>query len=304
MLVGSCGSEPAASAKAKPFPEKREVPSAEPVEIQMKNVNFRLAKEIVLEVRSLRGQLQRTQPAVPVSFDDAASFKVSINSAEVAMTPASLSALLNSYVLAYPGAPIRNIEVSFKDGRILEKGTMHKGIDIPFEIEGSLSTTADGNIRMHAGKIKSAHLPVKGLLHLFGEDLSKLVKRNAGRGMTIAEDDIILDLRSATPPPHMEGRVTRVGIEGGKLVQVFDSGRRAAPLDPPFQTAAYIYHRGGVVRFGKLTMTDTDLEIVGDRRDYLDFFQREYLKQLIAGYSKTTPANGLVAHMVDYSRVQ
>jgi hypothetical protein len=269
----------------------------------MKNVNFRLAKEIALEVRSLRGQLQRTSREVPVSFDEAASFKVAINSAEVAMTAASLSALLNSYVLAYPGAPIKNVEVSFKDGRILEKGTLHKGIDLAFEIEGSLAPTADGNLRMHAEKIKSAHLPIKGLLHLFGEDLSKLVNRNAGRGMRIEGDDIILNLRAVTPPPHLEGRVARVGIEGGKIVQFFNSGRHAAALDPPFPAAAYIYHRGGVVRFGKLTMTDADLEIVGDRPGFFDFFQRDYLKQLVAGYSKTTPSNGLVTHMADYSHL-
>ena len=50
-------------------------------------------------------------------------------------------------------------------------------------------------------------------------------------------------------------------------------------------------------------MNDADLEIVGDRPGVFDFFQREYQKQLVAGYSKNTPANGLVAHMVDYSRV-
>lgn len=305
ILLCSRASEPAAPAKEKPAPGKRDTATSEPVEIQMKNVNFRLARDIALEVRSLRGRLQRTNPATPVTFDDAASFKVTIDSAEVAMTAASLSALLNSYVLAYPGAPIKNVEVSFKDGRILEKGTMHKGVDVAFEIEGSLSTNADGNVRMHAEKIRSAHIPVKGLLHLFGEDLSKLVNRNAGRGMTIAGDDIILDLRAATPPPHLEGRITRVGIEKGKIVQFFDSGRRPlAPLKPPFQSGAYIYHRGGVVRFGKLTMTDTDLEIVGDRPGLFDFFQREYLKQLVAGYSKTTPAKGLVAHMANYSSLE
>jgi hypothetical protein len=51
-------------------------------------------------------------------------------------------------------------------------------------------------------------------------------------------------------------------------------------------------------------MNDADLEIVGDRPGVFDFFQREYLKQLVAGYSKTTPANGLIAHMADYSRVR
>jgi hypothetical protein len=53
-----------------------------------------------------------------------------------------------------------------------------------------------------------------------------------------------------------------------------------------------------------LTMNDADLEIVGDRPGIFDFFQREYQKQLVAGYSKNTPANGLVAHMVDYSHFQ
>jgi hypothetical protein len=49
---------------------------------------------------------------------------------------------------------------------------IHKKIDLPFEIEGSLSATEDGNIRVHADKIRSAHLPVKGLLHFLGEDLA------------------------------------------------------------------------------------------------------------------------------------
>jgi hypothetical protein len=51
-------------------------------------------------------------------------------------------------------------------------------------------------------------------------------------------------------------------------------------------------------------MNDADLEIVGDRPGVFTFFQREYKKQLVAGYSKNTAANGLVAHMVDYSRFQ
>jgi hypothetical protein len=263
----------------------------------MRNVDFRLARDIVLEVRSLRGQLQRTRPEVPVTFDDSSSFTVDVDAAEVAIAPSSLTALMNSYVMAYEGAP-KNISVAIAGNRLIQKGTIHK---LPFEIEGSLAVTADGNIRVHADTLKSAHIPVKGLLHLFGEDLAKLVKQNAARGMTIEGDDIILNPRTLTPPPHLEGKVTRVSIAGGKIVQFFDSGRHLAPLNPSWKAAAYIYHRGGILRFGKLTMTDADLEIVGNRPNVFDFFQREYQKQLVAGYSKNTPANGLVAHMVDYT---
>jgi uncharacterized protein YpmS len=272
------------------------------VEIQMKNVNFRLARDIILEVRTLRGQLERTKPEVPVTFDDSSSFLVDVDSAQVAMTPASLTALMNSYVLAYDGAPIKNVTVTIDGNRLIQKGTIHKGVDLPFEIEGSVFATDDGNIRVHADKIKSGHIPVKGLLHFLGEDLSKLVNQKVERGMKVVGDDIILTLRTLTPPPHLLGRVSRVSIEGGKIVQFFDSSHHAAALTPPFHSEAYIYHRGGILRFGKLTMNDADLEIVGDRPGVFDFFQREYQKQLVAGYSKNTPANGLVAHMVDYSR--
>ena len=294
-------SDPAAFVKK---PDRADAPvSRDPdtVDIQMKNVNFRLAKDIVLEVHALRGLLRRTNSTIPVSFDDTASFAVDIDSAEVAISAASLTALMNSYVLAYPGAPIKKVEVTIRGDRIIQKGTVHKGVDVPFEMEGSVSATTGGDIRLHSMKIKAAHVPVKGLLHLFGKDLSNLVNQNAGRGMRIAGDDIILNLRALTPPPHLTGRVTRVGIADGKIVEIFDSGRNLPVLNPPFPSAAYIYDRGGTLRFGKLLMNDADLEIVGDKPKVFDFFQREYLKQLVPGYSKTTPSNGLVAHMLDYS---
>jgi hypothetical protein len=287
------------------FPQEQanreKIAPAGSVAIQMKNVDFRLASDIVLEVRSLRGELVRTNPEVPVTFDDNASFKVAIDTAEVAVSAASMTALMNSYVLGYEGAPIKNVSMTIEGNRIRQTGTVHKGVDLKFEIEGSLSVTGDGNIRMHADTIKSEHIPVKGLLHFLGEDLSKLMNQNAGRGMKIEGDDIILMPPTLTPPPHMEGRVTRVAIQNGKIVQYFDSGRRLPVLQPPFAAGAYLYHRGGVLRFGKLTMNDADLEIVGDRPGVFEFFQKEYQKLLVAGYSKTSATNGLVSHMVDYA---
>ena len=285
-------------------PEPRAPERTGAVEIQMRNVNFLLAADIVLELNSLRGELERTKPETPVTFDDTSSFTVKIDSGQVAISVSSLTALMNSYVLAYEGAPIKNARMTIDRDRLILKGTVHKGVDLPFEIEGFLSVTEDGDIRVHAAKIKSAHIPVKGLLHLFGEDLAKLVNRNAGRGMKIVDDDIILTLATLTPPPHLEGRVVRASIQGDKIVQVFDSGHHLAALTPPFHSSAYIYHRGGVLRFGKLTMNDADLEIVGDRSGRFNFFQREYRKQLVSGYSKNTLANGLVAHMADYSHFQ
>jgi hypothetical protein len=274
------------------------------VGIQMKNVNFFLARDIVLGLRNLRGTLARTKPDVPVTFDDSGSFLVHVNAGEIQMTSASLTALMNEYTCAYEGAPIRNVSCRFENGRLIQTGTLHKKLDVPFEIEASLSITGDGDVRVHAEKIKAEHLPVKGLLHFLGEDLEKLIHDNPGRGVKADGDDLVLAPVALTPPPHIVGRVTAVSIAGDSIVLTFDSAHHLPPLHPPFRAAAYIYHRGGVLRFGKLTMSDADLEITGDRPGPFNFFQREYKRQLVAGYSKLTGANGLVAHMADYSRFQ
>lgn len=276
-------------------------PTPAPVGIQMKNVHFRITSDIAMDVEMLRGQLDRTSSGEPVTLDNPASFLVDVDTAQLALSPTSLTSLMNTYVLAYDGAPIRNLEIKLEGGTVVEKGTIHKGIDLPFEIRGTLSATGDGNICLHAKQIKSAHIPIKGLLHLFGENLSKLINQRADRGMQIVGDDVILNLRQLTPPPHLEGRVARVDIEDGRILVFMDSARHLPRLKPPLKAAAYIYHRGGVLRFGKLTMSDADLEIVGNHTGSFDFFQRQYLRQLVAGYSRTTPSNGLVAHMLDYS---
>jgi len=272
-----------------------------PVEVQMRNVTMHVDQLIVLEIRNLRGEMVATSESKPVTLDDVNSFVTRIDSAEIAMSANVMSDLLNKYVFAYPGAPLKDIVITMDRGRLKQKGVMHKGVDLPFEVEGKLDVTADGEIRFHADKFSSAHVPFKGLLHLFGEDLSKLIKVKGDRGVTLEGDDIFLNPGRMLPPPRIEGRVTAVRIEGDRIVQTF-GGKEAKTLELPYRAQSYIYHRGGVLRFGKLTMTDSDLEIVNlSRRSPFDFSLPEYNRQLVAGYSKNTPTHGLIAFMADFA---
>jgi hypothetical protein len=280
---------------------------AQGVEVQIRNVNLRLQHDVVLQVAALRGQLKKTGEAKPVTFDDLDSFSIQVQTGIISISSANLARLLNSSVFAYPDAPLKNIGVTYDaaHNRINLKGTMHKGVELPFEIEGSLSVTADGNLGLHADKIKSAHIPFKGLLHLFGEDLSKLVNVNEARGIRIEGDDIVLYPGRMVPPPHFEGRLIKASVKGDRLVQVFDSGEKPKALEPPVKARAYLYHRGGVLRFGRLTMDDSDLEIVGQSpAAQFEFCAFDYKRQLVAGYSKYTPSLGLIEYMPDYSRVR
>jgi hypothetical protein len=283
---------------------------AEPIRVEMKNVDFHVDADIVLHIRRLRGALLRTRAEAPASFDDKQSFTLDIASGEIGIDPEDLGRLLNRHVFNYPGSPLKHLDVSIEKGQLKQTGTVHKGIDIPFTLQGGLDVTPDGKLRLHAASVKVAGLPAKGLMGLFGVELDRLVKVEQGRGVSVQDDDIILDLERLLPSPKVRGRVSGVEIRQNRIVQFFGprdasgapSLKPPAPpsLNPPEPKGNYMYYRGGTLRFGRLTMTDADIELIdADPRDAFDFFQDRYQAQLVAGYSKTTPASGLAVYMVD-----
>jgi hypothetical protein len=77
------------------------------------------------------------------------------------------------------------------------------------------------------------------------------------------------------------------------------------PLTPPVSKATnYMFFRGGVLRFGKLTMTDTDLFIEDEEpNDPFDFWLDRYNDQLVGGVSRTTRDHGLIVEMPDFSKL-
>lgn len=278
-------------------------PAGDKVGIEMKNVELRMADGIKLEVRQAKGRLVALSNSKPVTLDDVNSFRMDVDSATMAIGMESLAQVLNAYVFAYEGAPLKKVSAEVKDGRLVLKGTMHKVTDLPFELEGSLSATPDGNIQVHADHFKSVHIPFKGLLHLFGEDLSKLVNVHEARGVRMEGDNIILYPSRMMPPPHINGKVTAARVEGESVVEVFGGGQ-AAGFTLPEKATNFMYHRGGVLRFGKLTMSDTDLEIIDENPGTpFDFSLQDYNRQLVAGYSKNTASHGLVVHMPDYGTI-
>jgi hypothetical protein len=143
-------------------------------------------------------------------------------------------------------------------------------------------------------------------MKFFALHLQKLVKLERGRGVRIEGDDFVLSPSELLPPPRVEGRLAGLEVRDTEIVQVFGprSGAAAKPLSPPEADAPnYMYYRGGVLRFGKLTMTGADLDIVdADPDDPFDFYLDRYNDQLVAGYSRNTPDHGLIVWMPDYRR--
>jgi hypothetical protein len=274
------------------------------VRTEMKGVDFRIDPELVLEVRRLRGALEPTHAGKPPWFDDPGSFTVRIDQGEIAMTPASLAALMNHYLFAGPGAPVKDVEVQFRDGHLIQTSTLNKKIPIRATLEGDVSATPDGDILFHPTKIEAGKLSVKKLMDLLGIELSGVIKSQESKGLRIQGDDLILDPERLLPPPRIRGRVTAVRIEGDRMIQTFGGGAPGKPLSPSFPKARnYMFMSGGILSFGKLTMHGADLQIIdADPKDPFDFFLSQYAKQLVAGYSRTMPDKGLVVYMPDSNK--
>jgi hypothetical protein len=274
------------------------------VQVQMRNVAFHVDSTIVLDIGYARGRLKRVAPDHPPYLDDKRSFVLALDTARIGVSPAALSGLLNRYTFAYPGSPLRRLTITIEQGRLRLHGTMRA---ISFDVVGDLSLTPEGELRLHPTTIKAVGIKVGGLMKFFGLNLQKLVNTERARGVRIDGDDFLLSPTRLLPPPTVEGRVGRVEVNDSQIVQIFrpGDGHAVDPLVLPIpKTPNYMFFRGGVLRFGKLTMDDTDLFIQDAApEDPFDFWLDRYNDQLVGGGSRNTRDHGLIVVMPDFAKL-
>jgi hypothetical protein len=271
------------------------------VQAQMRNVAFHVDSTTVLSIHYARGALRRTAPEHPAYLDDKHSFVLDLDTARIGISPAALSQVLNRYTFNYPGSPLRKLVMTIDHGRLRQHGRMR---GISFDVVGELSLTADGDLRLHPTTIKAVGIKVGGLMKFFGLSLEKLVDTERARGVRIERDDFILSPTKLLPPPAVDGRLGAFELPDSEIVLIFhpSADRKVQPLTPPVaEPGNYMFFRHGVLRFGKLTMDDTDLLIQdADRRDWFDFWLDRYNDQLVAGSSRNTRDHGLIVQMPDW----
>lgn len=273
------------------------------VKAQMHNVTYHFTNNVAVSIRDLRGALfPEGKHQVPV-FDDKNSFILHIDSAEIAISTASMANVLNSHVFSRPDSPIKNVSIQIDKDRLKIKGKLHNKGNVPFETDGTLSATPEGKIRVHTEKVKALHLPVKGLMDLLGINVDDLVKNGKMQGIQVEKDDLILDPEQILPPPHIRGKVTNIRLVGDSIVQTYGSSAKA-PSQMPV-AGNFMAYSGNQLRFGKLTMSDTDMILIDmDPKDPFDFYLDHYKEQLTAGYTKTTASFGLRVYMRDFNKLQ
>jgi hypothetical protein len=293
--------EKQAEAKQKETSEKHTKDAS--VRTQMRNVNFRFAENISVQIKSLTGALVPIgEHDMPV-MDDKNSFKIHIDTADIQIYPNELENVLNSYVFARPKSPLGSISIFIEKGQLKIKGRLRDKGDIPFETIGTLMVTSDGRLRLHGEKIKALHVPVKGLMDAFGIEIDDLIKNGKVPGVSTEENDLILDLQQVLPPPHIEGGVTAIRIEGNAVATTFGKAPTKRLTNAP-PNGNFMAYEGNRMKFGKLTMDNVDMVLLDiDPADPLDFFLDHYSEQLAAGYTKISASSQLRVYVKDYEKL-
>jgi hypothetical protein len=267
----------------------------------MRNITYRVTDAASVHIQRLDGELRPTQEDNIPSFDDRESFLIDIYSAEIALSMDALAGVLNQYAFAASDSPLKDVRITPQGTGLRIQGKLHSKGNLPFETVGTLSVTEDGKVRVHTDRVKAAHLSVKGVMDLLGIKVASLIKTEKVRGLRIDQDDLILDPTAILPPPRIAGRLTAIAIHGNQIIQTFGG----KPADTHGRTGNYMSYQGGRLKFGKLTMSPTDLILIDPApADPFDFFFQHYKEQLVAGYTKNTPQDGLRVYMPDYGKLK
>ena len=273
-------------------------------QVSMHKVNFYVIPNAALRIRTMRGQM-RSLRGGPVVFDDKNSFVIHMDYAEIGLNGTDITTLMNKYIFAYPGAPLKRLQVHTAGSQIVQTGVMHKILDISFKITADVSVTPEGLIRLHP--VKTTILGVDGdkLMRAFGLSLQKILDLSKAKGVTVKGNDLFLDPVRILPPPAIEGHATAIRVDGDQLVQTFGTLAASTPLPPSdASAAAYMFFRGGTLHFGKLLMLDADMQIVDLRpTGFFNFDLDRYKDQLVAGFQRSLPDMGLMVYMLGVDKL-
>jgi hypothetical protein len=263
-----------------------------------------LDERATIRVRQLRGEVRSTTTGQPAILDERESFSIQVSSGSVGLTGEDLSTLLNQFVFAYPGAPLKGLRARPERGQVSLTGTMHKGVDLRFEINSAITLTPEGMIRLSPTRTRILGVDGQKLLNALGLQLDDLLDLKGSRGATVKGDDIFLDPAKILPPPAIVGRLASARVEGNEVAIEFAVTAEDSVFGSyvrPDAVPNFVYFRGGQLRFGKLLMDDTDLQIIdADPSDPFDLHLEEYARQLVAGRSRTLPTLGLRVEMPDH----
>lgn len=266
-----------------------------------KNVTYRLDKNITMQLVELNADVVLKDPAgvfVPGNKND---YALQIHQAKVVKTPKDMEWLMNTYVFNDADSPLKDLRLKTNGTKLAMSGKMKKGIWVGFDMEGDLSVTPDGKIRMHPTLVKSLGIRVDGLLSLIGLDMAKLLKTKEEKGVILDGNDILMEVGKLFPPPRMIGKVSHVEVRPNQvIIDMNDGMAQPFPTMPVPQAPSFLAMWGGDVLINKTLNLDAKMQILDASPATPQVFALDrYREALEGGYIVATKDNCLIAYQPD-----
>lgn len=272
-----------------------------PTRIYAHDLLLRKGSQFRLYIPWFRGDLRRTNTKVVPSFDDLDSFYVDVKAGVIHANIGDIGNLMNASGAA-DHSPLKNMKLSGDGDQIRLRGTLHKVIPLPIELEGKISAEPGNVIRVHVTKLDILKVPLKGLLGVFHVHISDLFDPKGKAGITVKGNDIDLDTDELLPAPHIRGTLTSVRVVNPDLEAVYGKGERE--VNRVKQWRNFLRLRDGTLDFGKLTMNNVDIIMVDISNDaWFDLDLAHYQEQMVYGYTHMTPQAGLQIFMPDVDKL-
>lgn len=130
-----------------------------------------------------------------------------VHHGDVTVSPQSLSHEFESK-MKQSNSKISDFKIETKEHSVAMSGKVKKIIDIPFSIEGPVSTDGESLI-FHADHIKAAGIPVKGLLGILGDHLSSLLHSESVKGVVVKDNTIVFQTEQIA---HVRGHIASADV--------------------------------------------------------------------------------------------
>jgi hypothetical protein len=272
-----------------------------PTRIYAHNLILRKGPDFRIYIRWLKGQLVRTRKNVVPSFDEPESFVLEVQQGIIHANIGDISHFFNAGTI--PGSPLQNISITGNGNQVSLHGTIHKlHIPLPIGLDGTISPSPDGRIRLHVDRLSVLKLPVKGLLGDIHVTIADLMGNASVAGVEATQNDIYLDTQKLLPAPHIHGQLTKILLKNPDIVVKY--GNEENDVARTEQWHNFLALKGGTLDFGKLTMHQVDIIMIDASKDaWFDLDLVNYQAQLINGTTRMTPQAGLEIFMPDLDQL-
>lgn len=279
--------------------------------LDLNNVRFFWSKDLFVETDALSLVAIPIPPNTVVDFDNVNGYRLELLNGEAELALPTLQFILNEVVFSYSGSPLRNLkiaasrEVGGSAGRkLVIQGELSFVFWLGFEMIADLKLDEEKNVLyIDSEGVTALGMPFAGdLLSSIGLDLEALVPVPKDSPLQLTGNRMIVDPYRLFPAPSFRGNLAQIALEPDHLRMRFaDSRRIAFPPLPEADSKSGLYIYQGAVKFGKLRMIDTRLQMVDmDQTNRFDFFAKDYHQQLIRSDIRIALDHQVIAQVPDY----